>query len=247
MVERIKDKIKSFLDTKIKEIKKHQDLTQQTALDYAQISKLFPESSFIPFTSWSISPSAILHILNDIVINRRQNIIEFGSGASTIYIARLIQTLNLEAKFYSVEASEEWIQKMKEELILYNLEDVVTLIYAPIKTIRQELCYKEQKMWYDVEAILNSLGNNNEIDLIIVDGPPGGSTPFARYSAIPFLQNRLSTNFAVFLDDAARVEESQIINEWAELLSIKIKHFKRYAYLTNKDGFITTPFKISKS
>ncbi len=238
------NRIKNFVDKRVKEVKKHQNLTQQTALDYAQISKLFPESSFIPFTSWSISPSVILHILNDIVINKRSNIIEFGSGASTLYIARLIQTLKLDVKFYSVESSEEWIQAIKDELKRYGLENVVTLIYAPLKEVPQKLSLNGQNIWYNTEEIKKILKDNKEIDLVIVDGPYGGSTPFARYSAIPFLVDRLSARFSVFLDDAGRDNEKEIVHKWSGLLNLIPYQSKRYAYFTKQDDFTTTPYKI---
>ncbi|MGO3183441.1 MAG: hypothetical protein ACTIJ9_11470 [Aequorivita sp.] len=242
----IKTRIKAFVDQRVKEVKKHQNRTQQIALDYAQISNLFPESNFIPFTGWSISPSVILHILNDIVINKRCNIIEFGSGASTLYIARLIQTLKLDAKFYSVESSDEWLQKMKGQLALYNLEDVVTLVYAPLKEAPKEFCLNEQKLWYDTGKIESAIADIKEFDLVIVDGPFGGSTPYARYSAIPFLKSRLSSNFAVFLDDAARAHENEIITHWSELLKLKSQDLQRYVYFRNETSFETTPYRLPK-
>lgn len=247
MIGSFKKKIKTFVDKKVKEIKKHQNLTQQAALDYVQISRLFPESNFIPFTTWSISPSVILHILNDIVINKRQNIIEFGSGASTLYIARLIQTLKLDVKYYCVESNEEWAQELKKELTRHNLQDVVTLVCAPVTDAPKIICWKDQKLWYDTDILERALGSTNTIDLVIVDGPFGGSTPYARYSAIPFLRDRLSTNFGVFLDDAHRVEEQEITQQWAEILNLKPRNFKRYVYLTNNSEFITDPYDIAKS
>lgn len=243
----LKKKIKDFVDKKVKEVKTHQSQSQQASLDYAQISRLFPESNFIPFTTWTISPSVILHILNDIVINKRSIIIEFGSGASTLYIAKLIQTLKLDTQFYSVESSEEWIQKMKGELTLYNLEAFVNLIHAPLNDAPEELCLQDQKLWYDTGRINDALVNVQDIDLVIVDGPFGGSTPFARYSAIPFLEARLSKNVSVFLDDTGRAYEDEIARQWAELLKLKLRNYKRYVYLTNEGGFITTPYAISKS
>ncbi len=241
-----KARVKDFINQRVREVKKHQAQTQQTALDYAQISRLFPESNFIPFTSWTISPSVIVHILNDIVINKRNNIIEFGSGASTLYIARLIQTLKLEAKFYSVESSEEWFQKMKDELKFYKLEDIVTLIYAPLVEAPKDICLNDQKLWYDTEKVTAALGEDHELDLVIVDGPYGGSTPYARYSAIPFLQPRLSKNIGVFLDDAQREEEFEISEQWAKLLQLSPKRSERYVYFASQAAFATSPFKLSK-
>ena len=246
MIKSLKNKIKGFVDQRVKEVKTHQTQTQQTALDYAQIARLFPESNFIPFTSWTISPSVILHILNDIVINKRSNIIELGSGASTLYIAKLIQTLKLDAKFYSVESSEEWLQKMREELKLHKLEDIVTLIHAPLTEASKNICLNDQKLWYDTEKITAALGENHGLDLVVVDGPFGGSTPFARYSAIPFLQSRLSKNIGVFLDDAQREQEQEIAVQWSKLLKLSPQHNKRYFYFASEASFVTSPYKLAK-
>ena len=240
----IKNKTKEFVDQRIKEILRYQNDAQQIALDYAQISRLFPESNFISFTSWSISPSVVLHILNDIVINNRQNIIEFGAGITTLYIARLIQTLKLDIKFYSIESNEDWLIKINNELEFYNLQHIVTLIHAPQKIVPKNFCLKGQTLWYDIEKITAVLGDHQELDLIIVDGPNGKSTPFARYSAIPFLQTRLSKNFGVFLDDAQRKDEREISIQWSKLLLIDPKYIQRYVYFASDTSFITTPFKL---
>src|SRR5690554_1898626 len=124
IVSSFKKQIIALIDRRLNVVIKSHNQAQQTALDYAQISRLFPESNFIPFTTWSVSPSIILHILNDIVINKRCNIIEFGSGASTIYIARLIQTLKLDVKFFSVESNEEWLEFLNAELMRFNLDKI---------------------------------------------------------------------------------------------------------------------------
>lgn len=244
MLFNLKNRIKKIIEQKVHEIKRHQNHTQQIALDYAQISKLFPESNFIPFTSWSISPTVILHILNDISINKRRNIIEFGSGASTLYIAKLIETLKLDAKFYSVESNEEWFFRMKEQLAVYNLGEIVTLIYAPLKNVENEFNLKDQELWYDTEIISSAIDDTQYMDLIIVDGPYGGSTPYARYSAIPFLQNRLSKNFSIFLDDAHREHEDQIAMEWSKLLNLKSEKFKGYVYFSTNTSFTTSLYKL---
>lgn len=239
-----KRRINYFVDKKVKELKKHQNQSQQVVLDHAQISNLFLESHFIPFTSWSISPSVILHILNDIVINERSKIIEFGSGASTLYIARLIQTLKLQVEFISVESNEKWFYKMKRELELYNLSHIVSLIYAPLVAAPEEVCLRSQKLWYDTNKINPFIENLVDIDLIIVDGPFGGSTPHARYSAIPFLFPKLGKNLGIFLDDTHRAEEGEIAEEWAKKTGLKLQKLQRYSYLSSDEDFITAPYKI---
>lgn len=236
----IKEKISTYINDRMRELTEK----QQTVLDYAQISRLFPEPNFIPFTSWSISPSVILHILNDIVLNKRQNIIEFGAGASTLYIAQLIKTLKLKSHVYSVEASQEWFCNMQKEILRCDLGDIVTLILAPMTVVPEDICLREQKLWYDSGKITDALQEAQEFDLVIVDGPYGSSTPFARYSAIPFLQGRLSKEYGVFLDDAQRKEEQEIAEVWTERLNIKPQYIKRYAYFKSNESFETIPYMI---
>lgn len=238
-----KKKINTLINRKIKEIHKNQSQVQQVQFDYAQISKLFATSSFIPFTGWSMSPTTVLHILNDISINNRQNIIEFGSGMSTLYIAKLIQTNGMDSSFYSVESDKEWMEKIKTDLKKHNLEGIVTFIYAPLTEIAQEFSLPEQKLWYDTKPIDQTL-KNQKIDLVIVDGPYGKSTPFARYSAVPFIKSKLADQYAVFLDDFRRPDERVILESWTQLLGKKPAENKRHAYFATNGKFSTQPFRV---
>ncbi|HLV40377.1 class I SAM-dependent methyltransferase [Xanthomarina sp.] len=241
----IKKKLQVYIKDRITEIGKNQQQTQQVVLDYAQISRLFPEPNFIPYTAWSISPSVILHVLNDIVINKRLNIIEFGAGASTLYIAQLIKTLKLPTKLYSVESDQEWLTKMQNDILRFDLTDIVTFIYAPLTAVVEGLGLGEQKLWYDSEKITDDLPNEQEFDLVIVDGPFGGGTPYARYSAIPFIKDRLSEEYGVFLDDTQRKDEQEITGLWGQVLGVKPQCFQRYTYFKSSKSFDTTPYMIS--
>jgi hypothetical protein len=42
----------------------------------------------------------------------------------------------------------------------------------------------------------------NEIDLVLVDGPPGSIREMARYPALHVLESQLAPNAVVILDDA---------------------------------------------
>lgn len=244
MINRIKKKLKHFIDVRIRLIKNQQRLNEQITFNYNQISQLFKEESFIPFSAWAISPSTILHVLNDITINKRKNIIEFGSGASTFFIAKLIKTLKCESTFYSIESDKNWALELKRQLKIYNLEEYVTIIYAPLVEVSEDLLFKDQKKWYDLEVLKNSLKSNTEFDLIIVDGPYGGSTPFARYSAVPFLIDNLAKNHSVFLDDINRTEEKLIASEWGKMLNCNFKYIERYAVFSTAQKFDVSPFQL---
>ena len=102
MIKKFKNDLKRIIDFRIDSLKKQEKNNSQSNYDFQQISKLFSDNEFIPFTAWSLSPSILLHILNDIIINDRKSLIEFGSGASTFYIAKLLKNINSESKFISV-------------------------------------------------------------------------------------------------------------------------------------------------
>lgn len=245
MIGNLKRRFKLYIDKRVEELKTYQKQNQQILLDYSQISKLFPESCFMPLTTWSISPSTILHVLNDITINQRRHIVEFGSGASTIYIARLIKTNGLDTKFYSVESNLDWLEKMKSDIARFELQDFVVFINAPLTIVPKEYAHKEQNLWYDTNILEHILEKKMKIDLVLVDGPNEGSTPYARFSALPFLLSRLSTNVSVFLDDTDRGQEKEIVIEWVNLLGVKGQSRERYTFFLLNNGFQTLPFEVA--
>lgn len=245
MIKKIKSHVNAIIDKKLDAVYRNQKLLQQTNFDYIQISNLFSQDHFIPFSSWSISPSTISHVLNDIIINKRKNIVEFGAGASTFYIAKLIKTLKLDANFFSVESNETWVRELRIQLEILDIHKFVTIIYAPIvNEIPTNLLYKKQKKWYDTRVLDKEL-KKVRIDLILVDGPVGISTPFARYSAIPFLCNYLSDDFSIFLDDVSRTDEKEISSVWKETLDCEIYYFGGYVLFTTSQGFDVTPYQLS--
>ncbi|MCF4102114.1 class I SAM-dependent methyltransferase [Gillisia sp. M10.2A] len=246
MIKKIKFKIKRFIDYRVRLLRDQQHQNQQINFDYNQLSHLFKEDSFIPFSAWAISPSTILHVLNDISINKRNRIIEFGSGASTFYIAKLIKTLKLKASFYSVESDKEWANELESLLKLYEISDFVRVIYAPLSTVPNEYKLKEQSVWYDVNKLDEALKDDAKFDLVLVDGPFGGSTPYARYSAIPYLKSLLSKNASIYLDDTNRKDEKEIIVQWLKILGFDRFDFERYSCLKPSQNFDVSPFQLSK-
>ena len=69
--------------------------------------------------------------------------------------------------------------------------------------------------WYSRESVAHLPGG---ISLLLIDGPPGYGEGMAhsRYPALPALADRLAQDALVFLDDADREPEREIIARWAE-------------------------------
>ena len=55
---------------------------------------------------------------------------------------------------------------------------------------------------------------NVKFDLAFVDGPPTTLGSQARYPFIPLLNDKMSSNCIVIIDDAIRQDEKDIISSW---------------------------------
>ncbi len=203
---------------------------------------LLGPGNYLPQTEMAMSPVTICHILNEIIINKRSSIIEFGAGNSTVYIAKIIKTFGLKVKFYAVDSDEQWVNRVTENLTKVGVQDAIELIVAPVQESPDyATALASSFKWYDSEVIKKKI-NEEKFDLIIVDGPTGKLCPFSRYPAISFLLNRLAESYTIFLDDAGRTDETKILNEWAGLTGQKITEInKRYACISKNTGFITKP------
>lgn len=203
---------------------------------------LLGPGNYLPHTEMAMSPITICHILNEIIINKRSSIIEFGAGNSTIYIAKIIKSFGLRVKFYSVDSNEGWINCVTENLVALCVQDAVELIYAPVKeTSGYASVLASSYKWFDSDVIRKKI-DSEKFDLIIVDGPTGKLCPFSRYPAIPFLLHNFAESYTIFLDDAGRTDEAQILNEWVGITGQKIAEInKRYGCISKNTGFITKP------
>ncbi|MFA7615949.1 MAG: class I SAM-dependent methyltransferase [Weeksellaceae bacterium] len=238
MIKKIINKVRAFDIALHTGIPNH--LKQQKSLDI--LLKMFEPGFFFPITPWTMNSVEIQHICNEIMANKRRNIVEFGSGFSTICIAQMLKSNKIEANFISVDNNPDWILFLKEILKNQNLEEYVNFVTAPLADVPSQYGWKEQKTWFNTEVLDNELKQINNVDMIIVDGPEGDSTSFARYSAVPYLKNKLNNSFSVFLDDAHRKHEIEITNQWQTMLNCKSMDFENYIYFYENAKFGTFPF-----
>ncbi|MFI1745061.1 hypothetical protein [Thalassobellus sediminis] len=102
-------------------------------LSFNSLGTLIYNYPYIPFTRGSLRPFCLNHIINDIIINDRKQIIEFGSGIAKILIGRLIKKNNLDATLTSIEHDLEWFKLLYKILSKENLNNVMRICYALIK------------------------------------------------------------------------------------------------------------------
>jgi hypothetical protein len=204
------------------------------------LNPLLGDFPFVPFTGASLRPFCLLHIINDIVINKRKNIIEFGAGISTIVIGRLIRKNKLNVKLLSIEHNAGWAKLLEELLKSEGLENCIKVVHAPLKECNLAMDYNE---WYDL-SVLKTEMIGSPFDMVIVDGPPAWepSKEKSRYPALPFMRDFLSEKSSIYLDDADRAGEQSILQLWGNKYSIKFNIAGQtlgYAYLG--ESFYTQP------
>ena len=168
---RIENKI-DHNSIKLKDVKIHSD--NALALNY--ILSQFTDKYYSPFTCWSLEPKALMHVLNHIVLHDKKQIIEFGSGFSTVCIAQIIKNNNLRTKFAVIENDPMSRDRLERELKFRGLMDFVTLILAPLASVEGELAFKNQKLWYDKNSIRNSLNDFDSTKLGLVQANLNSAT-----------------------------------------------------------------------
>lgn len=195
-----------------------------TELDaYLPLAERLGLGQGLPFTpKWSAAPDFLDLIVGHALSARPTAIVECGSGLSTLMLARCCQ-LNGRGQVFSLENGAEFAANTRAELTRYGLDTFAAVIDAPLRRCTVNGQYFQ---WYDTAAL-----PVRGLDLLIIDGPPGFLRRHARYPALPLLFDRLADGCAVFLDDAARPDEREIVAMWqAEFPGV------RHEYLATERG-----------
>lgn len=168
---------------------------------------------FFPVSRYALAPSALLAVVNDVILNTRVNVLELGSGYSTICIAKALD--ETDGAITTVDADAGWLDKVVVRARKAGVADRIRPIHAPLKPLANS------GEWYDVEPI-RAACVDRKIDLLLVDGPvaSGGADPRARAPAARALADLLAPDFSIFLDDIHRPSHAAIAREWGELLKL---------------------------
>lgn len=182
-------------------------------------------NNYMPWSSSAMRPGAVQKIINEIVINKKSSVIEFGSGVSTIYIASILKSKSLSGSFCTVEHDIQWVALMREMLDAEGLCDYCEVVHAPLEDSNHSFSDLE---WYSEKVLSNALAGKC-FDLVIVDGPMAYKKPLrmSRYPALPFLghEKLISDRCLFVLDDAGRPGEKMVMKEWESEFGVKFKQF----------------------
>ncbi len=227
----------------IKLVKRFQNYLKRQTLKLDDIhagillDNILSQGQYFPTTASSINLHSVATIINDVIINRRQSIVEFGAGLSTLCLARVVRDLKLSTSIVSVDDNEAWLSLMKQHLQAEGLEDFVTFVFAPLTDCKEA---KEGLKWYDQQPVITAVKSKSAVDVVIVDGPMAydKARSLSRYPAALIVKPYLANNYSIFLDDLHRDGEKLIAKSWEKELNAKIKKVNSQFWMLSKgDSF----------
>jgi len=159
-----------------------------------------PHDALPHLGSWKADTYLLRRIVDQIEVLRPQNVVELGSGATSLVIAKALAS-NGGGTLHSYDQHEPFIEQMRGWLAEHDL--AADFHHAPL-TLRDPAW---PGVWYDLDELPET------IDLLIIDGPPWAVHPYARGIA-ERLFDRLAAGGMVLLDDAARPGERIVARRW---------------------------------
>lgn len=173
--------------------------------------------------SWPISPDFALYLIELLELNDYDLVIEFGSGLSTVIIAKTLAKIAPKrigkppVDFVSFDHLEKYYQQTLTQLEHAGLAEAVQLNLAPLQDWLAP--NGNTYPYYACQPILATLAQKHPANglrlLVIVDGPPAATGKHARYPAGPLvLQHFAGAHIDLLLDDYIRDDEKEIAKLW---------------------------------
>ena len=150
--------------------------------------------------SWKADTGLLALVADHILEHRPRLVVEFGTGASTLIIARALQMAG-GGELISFEQHADFVDATRQWLADYGLE--ADLRAVPLRPSPGGW----PGLWYDHGPLPQN------IDLMLVDGPCWVLHPFTR-GAASSLFSRIAPGGTVMLDDAARPGERVVAHRW---------------------------------
>lgn len=175
-------------------------------MSYQILERSLGFKQVLPVTeNWSAAPDFLKLVSEYCLENKPQVIVECSSGTSSLVLSRCCQ-LNKVGHVYSIENGEEFYLQTKQQLLDFSLSEYGDVFHAPLQEINLD---NGSFQWYDITGF-----TEKTIDMLVIDGPPGFLQKHSRYPALPLLSDRLAEHCIIFLDDAARDDEQELVKNW---------------------------------
>ncbi len=185
---------------------RHETVTEVDAL--LQLHHRFGTAEPTPLVwGWAMSPRGILQLVDLVTECGRRRIVECGPGTSTIYLGRALQQVG-SGRITGLEHSPPHAEATRAMISRLGLGDVVEIRLAELVEVPVA---GHMSRWYDPSC----LGDMSDVDLLVVDGPPGKGGELARLPALAQATAILADDATIVLDDTNRLDEQTIAELWS--------------------------------
>lgn len=186
---------------------------------------LSPRAAMPASGRWALNPSDLLELWTLLDRLRPKQVLELGSGTSSVWLGYALERFG--GRLVSVEHLPQFADRTRAQLQRHALAEVAEVREAPLcpVTLAREVAgaplvasgeggegdgQVDPFPWYDPDVFTDLV----DVDLVLVDGPPGATRRHARLPALPMLRERLVPHATVILDDLDRSDEQEIVQQW---------------------------------
>ena len=177
---------------------------------------------------WAVSPDFGVLLINLLEAKPYDAVIEFGSGVSTVIVARILQKQKKRKPdqhtiFVSFDHLEQYFTQTRQLLETAGVLEHVQLELAPL--VKFTTAEQRVFQYYDctpaLKAVTAKITAEQPRVLVLVDGPPAATGELARYPALPSVLSALPEKATVdfLLDDYIRQDEKNIVAAWEQDLT----------------------------
>ena len=159
-----------------------------------------PHDALPNLGSWKADVGLLTLVADHILTAKPARVVEFGTGASTLIIARALQLAG-GGELISFEQHPEFVDATRSWLADHGLS--ADLRAVPLRPSPGGW----PGLWYDHGPLPDA------IDLLLIDGPPWTIHPFTRGAAAT-LFGLIAPGGTIMLDDAARPGERIVARRW---------------------------------
>ncbi len=159
-----------------------------------------PHDALPNLGSWKADTGLLTLVADHIRAAKPRTVVEFGTGASTLIIARALEMAG-GGNLISFEQHPEFVEATRRWLAEHGLG--ADLRAVPLRPAPGGW----PGLWYDHGPL------PEPIDLLLIDGPPWTIHPFTR-GAASTLFGLIAPSGAVMLDDGARPGERIVARRW---------------------------------
>lgn len=193
--------------TRDRVVRYQRDQVPQTEALLQLYRRVEPGAPMPPSGWWALNPAELLELWHVLERRRPGLVVELGSGTSSVWIGYALRRYG--GRLVSVDHDPGYAEQTRAHLRRHGLTELVEVRHVPLVRLTVD---GDPYRWYDPDQLTDLSG----VEMLVVDGPPGGTGARARYPALPLLADRLAPGATVILDDLDRADEQEIGQRWCQ-------------------------------